>query len=72
MRINEILKAIASLFTLTNSTRLEQNKILCDMQGTITMLVEKNKELYALVVELRQENQELKSEVLELKSMLEN
>lgn len=42
------------------------------MQGTISMLVEKNKELYTLVVELRQENQELKSEVLELKSMLEN
>lgn len=72
MRINEILQAIASLFSLTNTTRQEQNKILCDMQGTISMLVEKNKELYTLVVELRQENQELKSEVLELKSMLEN
>lgn len=50
--------------------RKKRNDFLSDLQESIDMLVEKNKELYGEVIQLRTENKELYGEVSQLR--LEN
>lgn len=50
--------------------RKKRNDFLGDLQESIDMLVEKNKELYGEVIQLRTENKELYGEVSQLR--LEN
>lgn len=62
-----VLPYIAPVFTgvvgWLGGQRKKRNDFLGDLQESIDMLVEKNKELYGEVIQLRTENTELRVEI---------
>ena len=76
IQFSDILPYIVSVITgitgwLTGK-RKQNNDFLKDLQASIDLLAEKNKQLMEEVVQLRQENAKLRIEVEELSRKLEN
>ena len=76
IQFSDILPYIISVITgitgwLTGK-RKQNNDFLKDLQASIDLLAEKNKQLMEEVVQLRQENAKLRVEVEELSRKLEN
>ena len=62
-----LLTPIAGVVSWIAARRARNNSTLRDLQSTIDMLVEKNKELYQTITELNAEVMSLRSENAELK-----
>lgn len=62
-----VLTPITGAVTWVAAKRSRDNNMLKELQASIDMLVEKNKELISEVTELRIENSELKAQVQQLR-----
>lgn len=65
--IGYMLTPIAGVVSWFAARRVRNNSTLRELQGTIDMLVEKNKELYHTITELNAEVMSLRAENAELK-----
>ena len=62
-----ILTPITGAVTWVAAKRSRDNNMLTELQGSIDMLVEKNKDLIKEVTDLRAENSELKAQIQQLR-----